>query len=347
MRWYRDYKPYVSVGQRRAQAKREVEKRAKKGQSTSPVVLKGTKIATTFWGKAWCTNLESYSDYSNRLPRGRTYVRNGSVVDLQIAPSKITALVSGSNLYTVNITIAALADDLWASVKSRCAGEIGTLVELLQGKFSRSVMDIVTQRDGGLFPKPSEIKLSCSCPDWAGMCKHVAATMYGVGARLDEQPELLFLLRKVDHLDLLQTADLASGVGAATKRGTRTLATSDLSDVFGIELTGAAETGAVETGDAASPAIEPVVKPKRRKAGAAQPTPSAQNGVPPAIADAKPRARSSKAASVSKAAGAPKAARAPKPRKATLKTAPLPEPAPVASKRAAKPVKAAKRSKPG
>ena len=167
---------------------RELEKRRKKGLPVSPIVIDGRTIARTFWGKAWCDNLESYSDYENRLPRGRTYVRNGSVVHLEIKPGKITAIVSGSELYEVEITISPCPTRTWKRVKSECAGQIGSLVELLQGKLSKSVMDVVTRHNDGLFPKPAEIEMKCSCPDWAGMCKHVAAVMYGVGARLDESP---------------------------------------------------------------------------------------------------------------------------------------------------------------
>lgn len=228
------FRPYVPVAKRRAQAAAEVAKRKKKGEEVSPVQIAGRTIATTFWGKAWCDNLESYSDYENRLPRGRTYVRNGSVVDLQIQPGKIVALVSGSSLYKITINIDPVPEKQWRSIKSQCAGQIGSLVELLQGRLSRGVMDVVTAAGTGLFPKPSEIKLACSCPDWAVMCKHVAAVLYGVGARLDRQPELLFLLRKVDHLELIE--DAVPDTGKKATRGSKTLAASDVADVFGIEL---------------------------------------------------------------------------------------------------------------
>jgi uncharacterized Zn finger protein len=237
MGWYYDYKPYVPVAKRRQQAQRAMEKRRKQGHAVSPIVIDGRTIAKTFWGKAWCENLESYSDYANRLPRGRTYVRNGSVVHLDIKPGKITALVSGSELYTVEITISALPHAHWKCVKDRCAGQIGSLVELLQGKLSKSVMEVVTQHGGGLFPKPAEIEMKCSCPDWAGMCKHVAAVMYGIGARLDQKPELLFLLRKVDHLELIEGAVDAGPVSEAGKpKGKKTIAAGELADVFGIEM---------------------------------------------------------------------------------------------------------------
>jgi uncharacterized Zn finger protein len=256
--WY-EFRPYVPVAQRRAQAAREVAKRRKMGQAITPVTIEGRTIAHTFWGKAWCDNLESYSDYENRLPRGRTYVRNGSVVDLQIQPGKITALVSGSSLYKISINIAAVPEEQWRRIKARCAGQIGSLVELLQGRLSQSVMDVVTAHGDGLFPKPSEIKMKCSCPDWAGLCKHLAAVIYGVGARLDQQPELLFVLRGVDHLELIKEA--VPHAGKKTRTGKKTLKQSEVADVFGIELADP------ETAD--RPA-----KPKRRKA--AQSAPSAR-----------------------------------------------------------------------
>jgi uncharacterized Zn finger protein len=244
MGWYGGFRPYVPVAQRRAQAAQEVAKRTKKGQSVSPVNIQGKAIASTFWGKAWCTNLESYSDFANRLPRGRTYVRNGSVVDLKIEKGRIKALVSGSELYEVEIDIAALPKQKWSALKTQCAGKIGTLVELLQGKLSKAVMETVTDREKGLFPKPKEIEMQCSCPDYAGMCKHIAATMYGVGNRLDSSPELLFTLRCVDHMELIEQA-----IPAAPLEGKNApaIATDDLGDIFGIEIGDAPVTSAPET----------------------------------------------------------------------------------------------------
>ena len=234
MSWW-SFRPYVPVAQRRAKAMRRLEKLSKKGQKISPVEITGRTIATTFWGKAWCDNLESYSDYSNRLPRGRTYARNGSVVHLQIEPGKVTSLVSGSELYRITIEIKPLGAATWKAVKTKCSQQIGSLVELLQGKLSKGVMEIVTTHHGGLFPVPKEIEMSCSCPDWAGMCKHVAATLYGVGNRLDHHPELLFALRQVDPMELI--AQAGSSVNKKPATGKRKIiAASDLADVFGIEF---------------------------------------------------------------------------------------------------------------
>jgi uncharacterized Zn finger protein len=213
---------------------REVAKRVKNGQTVSPVRIEGKTIASTFWGQAWGANLESYSDFANRLPRGRTYVRNGSVVDLQIEKGRIKALVSGSSLYEIKIEIDALPKPHWRTLKQQSAGQISTLVELLQGKLSKAVMELVTDRDQGLFPKPAEITMRCSCPDYAGMCKHVAAVMYGIGNRLDSSPELLFLLRGVDHLELIEQAIPAAPT--RTKAGAPTIASDDLGAIFDIEI---------------------------------------------------------------------------------------------------------------
>jgi uncharacterized Zn finger protein len=260
MSWW-SFRPYVSVAQRRANALSEVKKLAKNGHKTSPIDIAGRIIASTFWGKAWCDNLESYSDYSNRLPRGRTYVRNGSVVDLQIEPGKVTSLVSGSDLYRITIKIKPLASGCWKNVKSQCGGQISSLVELLQGKLSKGVMEIVTRRDGGMFPSPAEIEMSCSCPDWAGMCKHVAATLYGIGNRLDHQPELLFVLRQVDHLELIAQAGTPIAKSTVAKR--KTIAANRLADVFGIEL----ENSAVSEGAGATAKV--ARRPKTAQAPAA------------------------------------------------------------------------------
>ncbi|MBL0714160.1 MAG: SWIM zinc finger family protein, partial [Desulfosarcina sp.] len=214
-----------------------MEKLRKKGLGVKPVEIEGRKIAQTFWGEAWCDHLESFSDYENRLPRGRTYVRNGSVCHLEIARGAIDARVIGSELYTVKIAIKTLPRKKWKGVKKRCAGEIGSLLELLQGKLSRNVMSVVTDRNKGLFPLPGEIGLKCSCPDWAVMCKHVAAVLYGVGARLVEEPELLFLLRGVDYEELISADVSVAAAAVGTKGGRRRIADDALTEVFGIEMT--------------------------------------------------------------------------------------------------------------
>src|SRR5580693_5831947 len=154
MRWGNYYAPYVPVAVRRANASREVLKMTRKGAQVSPVEITGRTIASTFWGKAWCDNLESYSDFSNRLPRGRTYIRNGSVLDLHIEAGRVTSIVCGSELYRVAIKIKPLNGRSWKAIRTKCGQRIGSLVELLQGKLSNDVMAVVTERSSGLFPGP-------------------------------------------------------------------------------------------------------------------------------------------------------------------------------------------------
>lgn len=233
---YFEWRSYVPVATRRHKAEREVQKLRKKGHPVTPVVIKGRTIARTFWGKAWCDNLERYSDFSNRLPRGRTYVRNGSVVDLQIAPGAVAALVSGSALYTVTVKVSTLPKARWTSICRDCAGAIDSLVELLQGRFSKNVMEHLCQEKTGLFPAPAEIEFSCSCPDWASMCKHVAAVLYGIGARLDERPELLFNLRKVDEKDLIAKSGRGLALAKTGPAAEKVLSHDSLSELFGLEM---------------------------------------------------------------------------------------------------------------
>ena len=226
------WRPYVPVAVRRARALREMNRLRKKGKDIQPVEIEGRTIARSVWGKRWCNHLESYSDYANRLPRGRAYVRNGSVCHLEVHPGRIDAIVSGSELYTVSVRIKKLKAAVWKSIKARCSGQIASMLELLQGKLSRQVMSVVSDRERGLFPKPREIDFTCTCPDWAAMCKHVAAVLYGVGGRLDRHPEALFLLRGVDAEELI-AAEMALPTSAS---GDDTLADDALAGIFGIDI---------------------------------------------------------------------------------------------------------------
>src|SRR6266436_356279 len=259
---YYGWAPYVSVAQRRRQAASEMAKLKKKGRLVSPVAVEGRTIVKTFWGRAWCENLERYSDFANRLPRGRTYVRNGSVIDLQIAPGEIKALVSGSEIYKVAVKVAPVAKVRWQSICKDCAGAIDSLIELLQGRLSQGVMERVCRQKTGLFPSPDEIKLSCSCPDWAGMCKHVAAVLYGIGARLDQQPDLLFRLHDVDEKELIAGAGEALPLAQTAPAAKRVLGGEDLSALFGLDM---------------APDASPV-KPKRQKAQGGKMAPAVPDG---------------------------------------------------------------------
>jgi uncharacterized Zn finger protein len=172
---------------------------AKKGQVCLPVLVEKRAIAHTFWA----------------------------------------ALVAGSQLYEVSVTVRPLEQALWQAILQDCVGKVASLVELLQGRLSAGVMEVVTQAGSGLFPTAKQISFRCSCPDSASMCKHVAATLYGVGNRLDSQPELLFQLRHINPAELIENAVNLSLAQIASD-SVQNLEDADLSALFGIELDGAA-----------------------------------------------------------------------------------------------------------
>jgi uncharacterized Zn finger protein len=277
---YGGFAPYVPVATRRANAARHAKNAAKKeGRALEPVSISGRTIATTYWGKAWCENLEAYSDFANRLPRGRTYARNGSIVDLQIKQGKIEAIVSGSDIYTIVISIDTLTKASWTRLKNECSQSITSLIDLLQGRFDAGVMQRLAHRTQGLFPQSKEIKMSCSCPDYAGLCKHLAAVLYGVGNRLDSSPELLFTLRNVDHLELVSEAVAEGNLARTLDAGDNSLAGSDLGEMFGIELAASeaparktVRTKRIGTAKSRKPAI---AAPRSRRKTAAKPRPVA------------------------------------------------------------------------
>jgi uncharacterized Zn finger protein len=277
---------YVSVAEKRRQAQRKISELKKKGGPIAPVTIEGRTIARNFWGKAWCGNLERYSDFASRLPRGRSYVRNGCVVDLQITAGKIAAKVSGQELYDVTISIAPVIAKRWQAICRDCSGTIDSLVELLQGRLAKSVMDRVCREGDGLFPAPGEIKLSCSCPDWADMCKHVAATLYGVGARLDEAPRLLFVLRGVDESELLAGSGQEMTYGRSAPDVRAVLNDGDVAALFGIEMV---DVTIPQVAASAASKQKRALKLKRRtkrikrdKAAAATKAPASQNDDLPA-----------------------------------------------------------------
>jgi uncharacterized Zn finger protein len=310
--YYTDgWAPYVSVAERRRKAEKAAAKAAKGGTALSPINPSRGALTKTFWGRAWCDNLERYSDYANRLPRGRTYVRNGSVIDLQVGAGKVDARVMGSSLYKVTISVTAVPPALWQAISTECATSIASLVELLQGRLSKAVMERICRPGTGLFPAPRDITLHCSCPDSARMCKHVAAALYGVGARLDQQPQLLFQLRGVDAKDLVTQAGAAipqSGPGpAAGKRLDDTL----LGDVFGIEMDEAHPPAPRLVTQPPAPAVAPkqaTAAPKKLATGAKKVASLTKNSADPAkrieVAKVARPATTAKAVKAAKAAKA-------------------------------------------
>ncbi|MCX6873552.1 MAG: hypothetical protein NTW21_07055 [Verrucomicrobia bacterium] len=258
---YYGFAPYVSVAEKRRNAEKLTKKLEKNGGKLEPVLVTGSKFTTTFWGKSWNQNLERYRDYENRLPRGRSYLRHGAVIDLKVTDGLIEALVSGSSLYRVRIKIKPLKKDRWQTLKRTCSGQITSLIGLLQGKLPPPVMAAVTMQDSGLFPEPKDISFECSCPDYAGICKHCAAAVYGVGVRLDDHPELLFLLRGVDHLELITGA--GDAVIAHADAGAAGVTLDDIGGIFGIELDPALSGTTVDN-------PSPVGKPTRARPAATQ-----------------------------------------------------------------------------
>ncbi len=257
MSWFYN-QPYVSVAAKRAKAAREAEKMRKAGKHVAPIVIEGREIAKTFWGKAWCDHIEQLSDFESRLARGKSYARNGSVVHLEIKPGRIEAIVAGTRPYKIAIDIDPLPPKRWASIKAQCAGRVGSLVELLQGKLSAEVMRVLIDPQKGMFPDADDFRLDCNCPDFARLCKHLAACLYGVGSRLDESPELLFTLRGVDHLELLAQVGAAASkmLRDGDRSGSPTVADADLAQIFGIELSLQTPLASAVT-----------TKPRRRKSG--------------------------------------------------------------------------------
>ena len=270
------YPEYVPVAERKARAAKQVEKLSKKrGAPLKPIKLEGRTIAKTFWGKAWCDNIESYQDFSYRLDRGRSYVRNGSVIDLDIQKGQIVALVagSGSSPYEIHIEIAPLEKKRWNELKKACTNKIDSLLSLAQGKLPETVLHRFCAPKEGIFPTPKEIKLKCNCPDIAGLCKHLAAVLYGVGARLDQDPKLFFLLRGVKEAELIggQAIDvLTEGVETA-------IAAGDLADVFGVEFDTEAEAKpkpVQKVKKAKGAAVKDKVSAKKKETPKKRPSPS-------------------------------------------------------------------------
>ena len=227
--WYPKYMP---VGARRARAAVEMHELRERGVTVQPVEVRDRNIARSFWGRRWCEHLESFSDYADRLPRGRAYVHDGSVCHLAVEPGRVEAMVAARDLYRVVVRIRRLDRPAWNAIRTACAGQIGSVLELLQGRLSDRVVNVVAHRDTGLFPPPGEIELACDCPDRAAMCKHAMAVLYGVGSRLDDSPELLFRLRGVDEAELIAADGVLPG---ATASGDA-LPEGHFGDVIGIDL---------------------------------------------------------------------------------------------------------------
>ncbi|KJJ83858.1 zinc finger SWIM domain-containing protein [Candidatus Omnitrophus magneticus] len=240
MGWY-GFPRYVTLSEKLAKAERSLKQLKKKDPSITPLIVTGTKIVKTWWGKSWIENLKNYADYSNRLGRGRSYIKNGFILDFKIKEGEITSLVQGTRRepYEIRIKIEPLDNKTWDEIKKHCEGKIESLTELIEGEFPKDLAEIFTRKGQGLFPSPKEIKFGCSCLDWADMCKHVAASLYGVGVKLDTDPKLFFTLRKVEMNDLITEAlqnKSKNMLKKANKKTSRVIDDSAASKIFDINI---------------------------------------------------------------------------------------------------------------
>lgn len=233
-----EYKqPTAAEIRKKAAATKKQEK--KKGKTLAPVIISGRTIAKNWWGKAWCDNLELYADYANRIDRGKRYVRSGAIVDLQIERGKVSARVQGTRKipYKVEVRISPLSEEKCQSIIDRCSTKLENVEQLIEGNFPTD-MKALFEGEHGLFPTPWEISFSCSCPDWALMCKHVAAVLYGIGARFDEEPLMFFELRGIDFNRFIDVT-LANKVekmlqNASQPKSERIMQTDNLTELFGV-----------------------------------------------------------------------------------------------------------------
>ena len=299
-----DYPRYISVAEKKANAARKLKQLRKKDPAVQPIVLEGWAIAKTWWGKSWNLNLERYADYSNRIGRGRSYVRHGAVLDLQIGAGQVKSLVQGSRTkpYSVTIKIKGITNAIWENMKAACAGKLDSLPELLRGKFPKALGEVFTAQGRGLFPSPQEISFDCSCPDWAYMCKHVAATLYGIGTRLDDDAGLFFKLRKVRIDDLIQQTLKDQSyklLEKAEKMSSGKIAESDLSGMFGIDMEETMDldlpkaTNKVSSAENTSRKVIKRSKAKtaKRKSAIKTPAPKRTSQLPPETSASKKRVK--------------------------------------------------------
>jgi len=286
-RYWNDFGPYVSKAEKIEKAKKMREKMAKKGMVLEPVIIEGRTISRTWWGQSWVKNLERYADYSNRLPRGRSYLRNGSILDLKVDANMITALVSGSSStpYKINIAIRSLNKSVEAELMKKSRESLHSMHSLLSGEFPSELKELFFKQGSGLFPSPNEIKLDCTCPDWATMCKHVAAALYGVAVRLDEKPELFFTLRGIDINRFVVTVakeESAKLLQKASVKSNRVLFTDesgdDMAELFGIAIDSTDENADSESESGEKKKINSVKMDKKKASGKLSVKKKSKNG---------------------------------------------------------------------
>ncbi len=235
---------YKTVAKRAQEAQAKIKELKKKNPHLNPVSIEGRQIAKTWWGKAWTGHLKYYADYDNRVGRGRSYVKNGLVIHLELKNGQVEAMVMGTRKtpYKINIMVKKIADNKWEKIKKLSHSHLHSLTDLFEGKFPKELEQVFSNHSEGVFPSLGEMDFNCSCPDWANMCKHISASLFAVGARLDESPELIFKLRGVKISDLIESAVKAEVSGLVrtpdTLRSKNKLSLSEkkLASLFEIKL---------------------------------------------------------------------------------------------------------------
>lgn len=220
------FQPYKIPTATELEKKKEKSRTRLRGHDLKPIVIEGKTLGRTWWGKAWNQNLESYADYSNRVGRGKTYVRQGMVIHLNIEEAQVFGLVQGRKKapYEILVKIEPSTEDDIKAIGEISRQHVESFESLLHGEFPKELEVLFTRKGFGLFPSPKEIDFYCSCPDHAYMCKHVAAVLYGIGSRLDEDPQLFFTLRQINGINFIKESidvvltDMLNGAGVKTER---------------------------------------------------------------------------------------------------------------------------------
>ncbi len=234
-----DYGYYETKAEKRRRIGEKLERLRKTDPNIAPLTIEGNTLAKSWWGKAWGKNLESYADYKSRLSRGKNYVKQGAILDLKIEEGKVNSKISGSGskIYDCEIHIERLSDERLKKILEHCQNKISTLDALLTGDFSEELLELFQDKSYGLFPSPDEISFRCDCPDVANICKHVAATLYAIGTKFDDDPMFFFELRQIESENLIQKSvekKLENMLEHVGKKTSRTMDASKISDVFGL-----------------------------------------------------------------------------------------------------------------
>jgi uncharacterized Zn finger protein len=170
------------------------------------------QFSRTWWGQRFIAALEQFTD-PGRLGRGRSYASGGRILDYTLAKGTVTARVRGSinpyfgvykePIYTTSITIKAISAANWTKVIRRIASRADLVTKLLMNEMPDTIEDVFSELDLHLLPHSErDFVTTCSCPDYANPCKHIAGVYYLLASALDNDPFLMFELRGLSRDDL-------------------------------------------------------------------------------------------------------------------------------------------------